>query len=575
MLPGVKLYNINKIPDARGFFSEVLRSDWKNFMEGDEVRQVNVSESKPGVVRAWHRHVRGQNDYIMALKGRLKVSIYDGDRRSATFGKLDEVILDEDEPSIVRVPGHYWHGTACASKSPSLTLYLVTRPYDYINPDEERMDANAPLNGKAYSWESQPEGRGGGRQIESTGGMKLRTSCRICNSTKIRRFLSLGPQPLANRLVKEGQAPEQFYPLDVYFCPECKLVQLANIIDLDILFGDYVYLTGASKPMDEHFKRFAADVLAKYNVKKGSLVVDLGSNDGTLLKHFASMGMEVLGVDPAENVAAMAEKNGVPTVAKPFSEELGKEIAAKHGKAAVITATNVFAHVDDIRGFAAGVRNLLADDGVFIVEAPHLLEMIRNLEFDTIYHEHMSYLSLHAMDFLFRSLGMSVVSAEKFGVHGGSIRIFVKKSGSPTNELMAMLEEEEKAGLGSFETYQKFAADVANLRSELVSTMDRLKKEGAKITAYGATAKGNTLLNYCGIGTDIIDFVSDTTPLKQGFLTPGMHIPIVPEAEFRKSRPHYALLLAWNYADAILEKEKAYLESGGKFIIPLPKPRIV
>lgn len=385
--------------------------------------------------------------------------------------------------------------------------------------------------------------------------------------------------PLANRFLREDQLsmPEPYYPLDVYYCNTCGLVQLGFTVPPEVLFKDYRYLTGTSEPMKAHFARLAEDLIQRFNVFPGGLVVDIGSNDGTLLKNFQKRNMVTLGVEPADNIAEWARSRGIETLNDFFSERVAHKLCAERGQAKVILATNVFAHVHDLEDFLRGINCLLADDGIFVIEVPYLVDLLNNLEFDTIYHEHLSYFAVHPLVTLFSRFSMGIVDIDRISVHGGSLRIYVRKSAdslssSSVNELLKL---ETEAKLDSLDTYRKFAEGVALVREDLLSLLKALKAQGARIAGYGAAAKGNTLLNYCKIGTDILDYITDTTPFKQGRYTPGMHIPVFPENRFHQASPDYALLLAWNYADEILQKEEEYRQAGGKFIVPIPKPRPV
>ncbi|MCK4732682.1 MAG: methyltransferase domain-containing protein, partial [Methanophagales archaeon] len=320
----------------------------------------------------------------------------------------------------------------------------------------------------------------------------------------------------------------------------------------------------------------AEDVIGNFKISKDSLVVDIGSNDGTLLHCFSKFGLRMLGIEPASNIARLAEANDIPTVNEFFDENCAMNVYKDYGSADIITATNVFAHVDNLESILRGVHHLLSNEGVFIIEAPYLLNLLNNMEFDTIYHEHLSYFAVHPLVYLFRKFDMEVVDVKQIPVHGGSIRVFVQRSSKQQSQnVTKMLLMEREAELDSLKTYTKFAERVALVRKKLVKLLKTLKYEEARITGYGATAKGNTLLNYCKIGTDILDYISDTTPFKQGRRTPGMHIPIYPEEKFHKDPPNYSLLLAWNYADAILQKEQEYSQKEGKFILPIPKPKVI
>lgn len=414
--------------------------------------------------------------------------------------------------------------------------------------------------------------------VNANGNFVHRKNCRICGNTKLDKFLSLGPTPLANNFLKPDQLnrEELYYPLDVYFCNKCHLIQLLDIVPPEVMFKDYAYITGASKPMELHFAGLTKDVSTNFKVNKDSLVVDIGSNDGTLLQYFSKIGLRVLGIEPASNIAQIARKRGISTINKFFSKDCALEIYKKYGFADVILATNVFAHVDNLENILYGIDYLLSKDGLFVIEVPYLINLLDNIEFDTIYHEHLSYFSTYPLVYLFRKFGMKIVDIKQIPIHGGSIRIFVKRSTKKQSQNVSkFLLMEQNAELDSIKTYTKFTKKVDLVKERLVKLLKTLKNEETRITGYGATAKGNTLLNYCKIGPDILDYISDTTAYKQGRYTPGMHIPIFPEEKFHKDIPNYSLLLAWNYADAILQKEQKYRRKGGKFILPLPDPKII
>lgn len=408
-------------------------------------------------------------------------------------------------------------------------------------------------------------------------GVTKRRVCRVCESKKMHRFLVLGPMPLPNYFLKKEQfSSEVSYPLDVYFCENCHMVQLLDIVSPKIMFEEYYYTTGSSAPMTVHFNELAEDTIKKLNLKKNALIVDIGSNDGTLLKSFLQKGFKnILGVEPAKNIAKLANDDGVRTENEFFNNENALRLKEKYGSADLILGTNVFAHVDDLKSFVIGVKEFLSEKGTFVIEVPYLLHLIKNLEFDTIYHEHLSYFSIQSLDYLFKKYGMSIVDVENVKSHGGSIRVFVNNTDVKSEAVERMIDEENKMELNSFDTYLKFAEEVQNLKETLRKLLKSLKDKGMHITGYGASAKGSILLNYCKIGTETLDYISDTTPFKQGRYNPGMHIPIVPEEEFHKSPPDYAIILAWNYADAIMKKEENFIKNGGKFIMPVPKPRIV
>ncbi len=403
--------------------------------------------------------------------------------------------------------------------------------------------------------------------------------CRICGSETLKKFLSLGPSPLANnfRTAQQLQQPEPYFPLDVWFCDRCWLVQLVDVVPPGTLFGEYAYLTGASQPMRLHFAGLAADLVQRFRLPRESLVVDIGSNDGIFLEQAQGHGLRGLGVEPAANVVAVAQERGVETLNAFFNMEVAKHIVREKGLAKVVVATNVFAHVHDLDGFVAAVVQLLAEDGVFVIEVPYVVDMLDRLEFDTIYHEHLSYFGMRPLTLLFDRFEMQVTHVSRLKVHGGSIRVYAQRprDPAPSPAVSELVAQETAQGLGALGTYAQFAQRVHALKNELVDLLHHLKARGARIVGYGAPAKGNTLLNFCKIGTEILDYVIDTTPIKHGRYTPGMHIPVFPEQRFHKESPDYALILAWNYADEILEKEKAFRQRGGKFIIPIPRPTLV
>ena len=403
------------------------------------------------------------------------------------------------------------------------------------------------------------------------------TACSVCRHKTLHKFLSLGPTPLANSFLGEDQlsVPESYYPLDVCFCSTCGLVQLAQVVAPEIMFKDYPYLTSTSRPMEVHFAELAEDVMRRFDLPPESLVVDIGSNDGTLLRNFQKYNMKTMGIEPADNVAKLAVSRGIETSNEFFDEGLARRVCAEKGRAKVILATNVFAHVADLEGFVRGVTHLLADDGIFAIEVPYLVDMLGRVEFDTIYHEHLRYFAVRPLVTLFNRFGMGIVEIQRISVHGGSLRVYVQKTPYSSSSVAELLKFEAEERLDSLETYLEFTEKVRQVKEALLSLLKSLKAQGSRIAGYGATAKGNTLLNYCKIGTDTLDYISDTTPFKQGRYTPGMHIPVFQETHFHESPPDYALLLAWNYADDILQKEVGYRQAGGRFIAPLPKPQLI
>lgn len=404
-----------------------------------------------------------------------------------------------------------------------------------------------------------------------------KNECRVCKGTDLTSILSLGEHPPVDNFTDAAHIQdEKRYPLDVYFCGDCNLVQLLDVVAANELFhGEYAYFSSASKPLVEHFRSYAEDVKKEYT-KAGDLVVDIGSNDGILLQFFTDT-CRVLGIEPSANVAEAARQKGIETIDGFFTVDTAEQIVKKYGKAKVISANNVFAHIDNLDEIVQGVKELLTEDGVFVSESHYLLDLVEHMEFDTIYHEHLCYYSVKPLQRLFGRFGMEVFDVRRVDVHGGSIRVYArKKSGLPQHPSVAeLLRLEERAGLHSLERFSGFQKEVEAVRGRLVSLVRGFRKEGKTVTAYGAPAKGNTLLNFCGFTADDLKYVTDTTPQKIGLLTPGSHIPVVSPGILLSETPDYILLLAWNYREFILKKEHALRERGAKFIIPIPEVEIV
>jgi SAM-dependent methyltransferase len=360
-------------------------------------------------------------------------------------------------------------------------------------------------------------------------------------------------------------------------CRACGLSQLGYVVSPEILYRhDYPYEASTTRTGREHFAEFAAQTVSRFGLGGRDLVIDVGSNVGVLLGNFKAGGTRILGIDPAANIVRIAEKNGIPTLNELFSADLAAKIRGEHGRASVVTASNCFAHVNDLVDFVKALDVLLTPDGVFIMEAPHFQTLIENLEYDTIYHEHLSYLSLKPMVPFFKKHGLEVFDVEKKNIHGGSFRVFVGRPGKHKVEARVgrTLKDEAKSGLHSEKVLRKFAADVERNRADLLWLLRDLKHKGKRIVAVSAPAKGMTLLNYCKIGTETLDFITEKSALKIGRFTPGSHIPVLPDSELLKRKPDYALLLAWNFAPEIMANLKEYVKRGGRFIIPIPTPRI-
>lgn len=339
------------------------------------------------------------------------------------------------------------------------------------------------------------------------------------------------------------------------------------------MFRDYLYVSGTSDTIPAHFAAYARDVAERF-VPDGGLVVEIGSNDGTLLRAFDRGRIRVLGVEPARNIAKIANAAGIPTLDEFFNETTAKQVAAEHGRAAAIIGNNVVAHIDDLHGLLRGAEALLAPDGVFVAEFPYLVDLLERRAYDTIYHEHLSYFSVASVVRLTGEYGMRVVDARRVSVHGGSIRLFISARGTPSAAVNELLALESSIGLAEGHPLEAFVADVQKQRTDLRALLTETRKR-TSIAGYGAPAKGNTLLNYCGIDTSLLDFIVDRSPLKHGLLTPGTHIPVEPPERLLGSGIKDTLLLAWNFADEILRQQERYRSSGGRFIIPIPAPRVV
>ena len=404
-----------------------------------------------------------------------------------------------------------------------------------------------------------------------------KNECRVCKGNDLTLILSLGEHPPVDNFTDAARMKdEKRYPLDVYFCGTCSLVQLLDVVAEDELFhGQYAYFSSASKPLVDHFRSYAEDIKKEY-VKADDLVVDIGSNDGVLLQFFTDT-CRTLGIEPSQNVAEVARGKGIETLDGFFSTDMAKNIVQTHGTAKVVTANNVFAHIDDIDEIVRGVKELLSDDGVFVSESHYLLDLVQKMEFDTVYHEHLCYFSVKPLQHLFERFGMEVFDVQRVNVHGGSIRVFARKyTGMPIHpRVQELYELEENAGLHTVGRFAGFQKEVETIRDKLVSLVRGYRKEGKTVTAYGAPAKGNTLLNFCGFTADDIKYVTDTTPYKIGLMTPGSHIPVVSPDILKTETPDYILLLAWNYRDFILNKESDLRALGAKFIIPIPEVEIV
>lgn len=414
---------------------------------------------------------------------------------------------------------------------------------------------------------------------EASGIHTKRSTCRACGGSTVRPFLSLGPMPLANSFIRSADefADEPSYPLDVYFCKDCSLVQIMDVIDPEVLFRDYIYVTGTSDTIASHNMRYAGEVADLLNLQEGDLVVEVASNDGSLLKCFKHHKASTLGIEPAANIAKMASASGIETISQFFDSSTARRIRESHGPAKAVIGNNVLAHVDDPQDFLRGCKDLLDRKGLVIVEVPYLRDLIEQLEYDTIYHEHLCYFSVTTLRRLCDAVGLSIIRIDHFPVHGGTLRMYAggrEEYGDHSTDATKWAEEESDAGLTELASYNRFAADVSKNRAAVLDLLRSLKREGNAIAGYGAPAKGNTLLNFCRIDTSLIDFTVDKNPMKVGLYTPGMHIPVLPLSTLLERQPDYVLVLAWNFAAEIMEQQREYRNRGGRFIIPISEPRV-
>lgn len=395
----------------------------------------------------------------------------------------------------------------------------------------------------------------------------------------MREVLKLEPTPPANAFVSKIQRDQTqtTFPLDIFFCEDCHHLQLLDVVNPAVLFENYVYVSGTSPVFVRHFEEYVEFVVDQYSPTVGSLVLDIGSNDGTLLKAFSKVGYKVLGVDPARDIATQASAVGIETIAGFFSAELAEHIRSSHGAASVISANNVFAHIDDLGSVLDGVRDLLEGDGIFIFEVSYLVDVFNKTLFDTIYHEHLSYHRVGPLVPFMQSHKMELIGATRVNSHGGSLRVVAQKAGGPRTvspSVSELIDLEKKMGLDRAKTYQQFGNRIEVLKTELMNLLGRKKAEGYNIAAFGAPAKATTLLYHFCIGEGIIDFIVDDSPLKQGLYSPGMHIPVLSSEAIYDKKPDYIIILAWNFAVPIMERHKAFHKNGGKFIVPLPSVKI-
>ncbi|MBI2474666.1 MAG: class I SAM-dependent methyltransferase [Candidatus Taylorbacteria bacterium] len=405
-----------------------------------------------------------------------------------------------------------------------------------------------------------------------------RSDCRLCGSRRLIALWQFGKTPLANSYLKKSELKrkEVEAPLNIARCQSCNLVQLTTVVDPKVLFSDYLYVSSTSPKFVAHFKAYARSISERFDVTKKDLVVDVGSNDGILLKHFAELGVNILGIDPAENVAEMANKRGLRTLAVFFNQAVAKDIRQKYGPAKIITANNVFAHTDQVRDFAVSAKELLAEDGVFVFEVQYLKDLVEQNLFDIVYHEHLCYYHLTPLVPFFSSIGLEVFDVRRMEVHGGSLRVFVGRSGkhSISKNIGEFLKREKY--LNTSKPYRAFMRRIKANEKKLRKLLKTIKKAGKRVVGYGAPAKATTLSYVFKLtGNDLDYIVDDDKKIKQGLFMPGTHIPIRPPEALYSDQPDYCLVLAWNFAALIVKNHERFTKQGGRFIIPVPSPKII
>ena len=403
--------------------------------------------------------------------------------------------------------------------------------------------------------------------------------CIVCGQRTVQQFLDLGETALANKFVtqEELSKPESRYPLRVGFCTVCKHVQLTEVVPPSAMFNDYLYVSAASDTLKSHLYDLSDVVVKRLGLGEHDLVIDIGCNDGTLLTGFRRHGVRTLGVDPAENLASLTRDQGLERYIGFFSSKSAKEIVERWGHASAVTATNTFPHIPELADFVGGIRTVLAPGATFVIEAHYLVDMLEQVAFDTIYHEHVSYWALGPMQYLFERYGLEVVDVKQLPLHHGQVRVFVQRKGEGIvrSSVPALLEKERALNIDQLETYEVFAKRTKRIKKDLHCAIKDLRARQKIVVGYGAAAKGNTLLSYLEIGPELIPYIVDKSPLKQGRYTPGTHIPVVSPHRLLEGQPDFVVLLAWNFAEEILAQQQEYRNRGGKFIIPIPQVSIV
>jgi novobiocin biosynthesis protein NovU/D-mycarose 3-C-methyltransferase len=403
--------------------------------------------------------------------------------------------------------------------------------------------------------------------------------CRICGGTDLKPYLDLGEMPLANDLrAPDETEPETRFPLAVLFCPDCGLSQLSVVVSAERMFRHYLYRSSISETFKRHCASLADEASCEAALADGALVADIGSNDGPLLGAFLERGYKTVGIDPARNLAEIARAGGIDVLPEFWGRAAAETLVEKWGKPSLMTATNVFAHVDDLDDFMGGIAHALADDGRFMLEVPYLSDLVEKNEFDTVYHEHLSYFLLRPLLRIAEKHGLTPAYVRRIPVHGGGLRVYLKRGETPDvypDSVRAVLDFERDAGLYETQPYERFAREIDSIRRDVRSTLGRLRAEGKTIAAFGASAKGAVLLNAVDADAETISFIVDDTPEKQGLIAPGTGVPVVSAEKLTEAQPDFLLILAWNFIDEILDRTVAFREAGGRYIVPVPALRYI